>query len=392
MQAVILCGGLGTRLGELTQQTPKPLLPVAGRPFLEWLVTNIRRFGFESILLLAGHLGSSIAEFGRQRDCECILEPQPLGTAGALRNARESLASEFLLLNGDTLFDFNYLDLMIRTPSASLGSIALLQTDDPSRYGSVILNEYRIISFAEKNASGSGLINGGVYFLRRQVADLLPEKGSLEQDVLPSLTDGRLTGFEYQGFFIDIGVPAEYERAQGSVPRHFCRPAAFFDRDGTLNEDSGYVHTPEEFCWLAGAKEAIKAVNDAGYLAIVVSNQAGIARGYYTKQEVHDLHRWMNLELRRVGAHIDAFYFCPHHPDAGTGQYRIACKCRKPEPGMILQAAREWNIDLEQSIAIGDHETDITAFHHAGVKRIASSLAEVAEYCSKHPHIPALKN
>lgn len=387
MQAVVLCGGLGTRLGELTQNTPKSLLPVAGRAFLDWLISNIRRFGFDSILLLAGHLGSSIAEFARQSGCQCIIEPEPLGTAGSLYNARELLAPEFLLLNGDTLFDFNYLDLIVRTPKTLLGSIALRRITDSSRYGSVVVKDNRIIRFTEKDATGTGLINAGVYFLRRTILDLAPQKGSLEKDVLPRLTDGRLAGFEYTGFFIDIGVPAEYDRAQHSIPRHFRRPAAFFDRDGTLNEDTGYVHSPEEFRWLAGAKETIKTVNDSGYLAIVVSNQAGVARGYYTEQDVHKLHNWMNHELRPVGAHIDAFYFCPHHPEAGIGQYRVTCQCRKPEPGMILQAAREWNIDLEQSIGIGDHDTDITAFRRAGIQTTVSSLSEVAEFCFRHPHV-----
>ena len=141
------------------------------------------------------------------------------------------------------------------------------------------------------------------------------------------------------------------------------RKAAFFDRDGTINIDTGYVHSPEEFQFINGMPEFIKKWNDWGYLVIVVTNQAGIARGYYTEEQMHELHEYINRELSKIGAHIDAFYFCPHHPDF-TGP----CHCRKPEPGMIEQAIKEWDIDVTQAVMFGDKESDLIAAQRCGVK------------------------
>lgn len=139
--------------------------------------------------------------------------------------------------------------------------------------------------------------------------------------------------------------------------------AAFFDRDGTINIDTGYVHTVDEFQFIDGMPEFIKKWNDWGYKVIVVTNQAGIARGYYTEQEMHNLHEYINGELRKIGAHIDAFYFCPHHPDF-TG----SCHCRKPEPGMIEQAIKDWDIDVTRSVLFGDKQSDIDAGEKCGIK------------------------
>lgn len=141
------------------------------------------------------------------------------------------------------------------------------------------------------------------------------------------------------------------------------RPAAFLDRDGVLNCDSGYVWRPEDFHWMPGAQRAVKRLNDAGYLVFVVTNQAGVARGLYKPADVEALHRWVNGVLGKSGAHIDAFYYCPHHPDFGR-----SCDCRKPAPGMLLRAMREWLVDRERSFMIGDKDIDMEAAKAAGVR------------------------
>ena len=146
------------------------------------------------------------------------------------------------------------------------------------------------------------------------------------------------------------------------------RPAVFFDRDGVLNIDYEYIHKIKNFIWIEGAIEAIKYLNDNNYFVFVVTNQSGIARGYYTKNEVFKLHQWMNNELKRDGAHIDAFYFCPHHPEAKVDKYRIKCGCRKPSPGLILKALREWPVDKSNSFSIGDKESDVKAAINAGIQ------------------------
>jgi D-glycero-D-manno-heptose 1,7-bisphosphate phosphatase len=139
------------------------------------------------------------------------------------------------------------------------------------------------------------------------------------------------------------------------------RPAAFLDRDGVLNVDHGYAHRPEQLEWTSGAPEAVRLLNDAGYYVLVVTNQSGIARGYYDDASVKSFHAHMQDDLSAHGAHIDAFYYCPHHPEGIIKSLAIHCRCRKPGPGMLEQAAREWPIDLAASFLIGDKSDDIAA-------------------------------
>lgn len=145
------------------------------------------------------------------------------------------------------------------------------------------------------------------------------------------------------------------------------RPAVFFDRDGVLNEDDGYAFVPEKIRWVQGAQQAVKAVNDAGYFAFVVTNQSGVARGFYEERHVRDLHEWMSRELTIVGARIDAFEFCPHHPDGPIEQYRVFCNCRKPQPGMIRALLERYPVDIDSSFMIGDKQSDLVAAQAAGI-------------------------
>ncbi len=149
------------------------------------------------------------------------------------------------------------------------------------------------------------------------------------------------------------------------------RPAAFLDRDGVLNVDRGYAHKPDQLEWTPGAQKAVRMLNNADYLVIVITNQSGIARGYYDETAMHTFHAHMQDALRAEGAHIDAFYYCPHHPNGTVRQYAVHCRCRKPGTGMLEQAAREWPIDLGRSFFIGDNDDDMTAataFHIRGIK------------------------
>ena len=152
-----------------------------------------------------------------------------------------------------------------------------------------------------------------------------------------------------------------------SIGHKSGRPAVFFDRDGVLNRDTGYVHRIQDFDWKPGSKKAIQYLNQLGFLVFVVTNQAGVARGYYEIEDVISLHNWINLQLKKNGAQIDNFYFCPHHPTAGSGKFTRHCSCRKPEPGMILSAFAEWHIDKKASFLVGDRQTDLEAADRAGI-------------------------
>ena len=227
-QAVILAGGLGTRLGALTEQQPKPLLPVGGRPFLEWLLDNLSRQGVSNVVLAIGHGADAFSEWLERLESpleiETFIESEPLGTGGALPLMRGRLEQSFFLLNGDTLFDASLSRLgKALVDSGKLAAVALRRVPDTARYGRVTLDGTDVVGFAEKSAqkneSGAGLINGGIYALRREAIDRLGTPSSIETDLLPALVaEGALSGVVDEGFFIDIGLPETYQQAQTSVP------------------------------------------------------------------------------------------------------------------------------------------------------------------------------
>jgi len=377
-QAVVLVGGKGTRLGALTRETPKPLLPIDGDVrFLDYVLENLARYGLEEILLSAGHLGEQVEaryagrSFGSTR-LTVIREPEPAGTGGALRFLADRLDDRFLMLNGDSFFDFNYLALAQDMDPDAMGVLALRRVADSGRYGGVDMDGSRIVAFREKDPDrGEGLISGGVYVLKREVLSFIEQTPcSLETDVFPVLAgQGQLYGREFDGYFLDIGIPDSLAQGRREMPDATRRPAVFFDRDGTLNHDAGYTHKPEDLAWTPGAIDAVRSVNDAGWLAVVVTNQAGVARGYYDEAAIDRFHRTMQQELARHGAHIDAFYHCPHHPEAVVDAYRHADHPdRKPNPGMVLRALAELPIERERSVIIGDRDIDLDAGARAGIE------------------------
>jgi D-glycero-D-manno-heptose 1,7-bisphosphate phosphatase len=401
-QAAILIGGKGTRLGDAVRDTPKPLLEVCGRPFVEHVMLNLRRFGFTEFVLLAGYQSGVVHDkYGAETPfaqelgatIEVVVEPSPLGTGGALKYARAHLRDEFLLLNGDSIFDFNYLDLSNcsydNEPEDWLCRVALLPVENATRYGFVEMDAARVSAFREKPAvPQSGLINSGVYWLKVRMLDEIGETPcSLEQQVFPKLArEGRLIGRVYRGYFIDIGIPEDLEAARANLAQQLRKPAAFLDRDGTLNHDDGYTHKIEDFRWIDGAKTAIRRLNDAGYLVFIVTNQAGIARGYYDAASVDSLHQWMAGELADIGAHIDDIRYCPHHPDGTIPALSTTCDCRKPGTGMLRSLIEHWNPILSQSFMLGDSDKDAEAGIAVGIhgKKIdhSSILHEVERMLS----------
>ena len=396
-QAVIQVGGLGTRLGERTKTIPKPMLPVGGRPFLDTLIDEIARYdAFDEILLLAGHKAESILArydgtvWGRAR-LAVSLEQAPLGTAGALVHDAGRLQERFLLLNGDSFFDFNILDLATRAKS-SLVHMALRADVVGDRFGRVVLDGDRVRSFIAPGQGATGPVNAGVYVVARGIlARVGGLPASLEQDVFPALAaDGAMTGTSYRGYFIDIGIPEDFARADVELIEQLRRPAVFFDRDGVLNHDSGYTFEAGKLQWIEGAQEAVKAVNDAGYFAFVVTNQSGVARGFYEESHVHALHRWMADEMAAIGAHIDAFEYCPDHPDGTVERYRRVNDRRKPGAGMITDLLARFPVNADKSLLVGDKPSDLEAARAAGLQGHLFSGGNLEAFVRMHlPHRPA---
>jgi D,D-heptose 1,7-bisphosphate phosphatase len=393
-QCVILLGGMGTRLGELTREKPKPLLDVAGEPFVSVLIAEAVRRGFRDIILLAGFKAAIVEQFVADwasrlpSDCKIhvSVEPEPLGTGGALTHAYDLLADKFLLMNGDTWFDFNWLDLLEAAGEGS--AIAARRVPDAGRHETLAVGAHGAVEAIKLRVADGreGLINGGVYALRKEDLIGFAGKFSVEDDLLPALIGrGSLTAVEYGGFFLDIGIPETFDAAQSLIPRQRRRPALFLDRDGVLNHDDDYVGSPERFRWIDGAREAIRLANDRGFYVFVVTNQAGVARGFYDEDAVRSLHRWVQQELRLSGAYVDDWRHCPFHPEAVTARFRVADHpWRKPQPGMILDLAQHWPVDLERSLLIGDQDSDLAAAAAAGIPSFKFERGNLRDFVADH--------
>ena len=374
----------------------RSLAPIGDRPFLAWLMREFVRFGVDEFVLLTGYLSEQVeaqvqalaALLPREARIVVSQEPEQAGTGGAVYHARARLADRFLLCNGDSLFDCNLARLLADAAADGpevLGRIMLRRMEDASRYGVVELDGDRVVAFRARPLPAApdadladlptaaiptgGVINAGIYVYDRRLLDELTPKCSLERGVMPRLARrGALRGTVAEGYFRDIGVPEDFALADAEMPRVLRRRALFLDRDGVINVDHNYVASRDRFEWVPGAREAIRAATDAGWHVFVVTNQSGIARGLYTEAAMHDLHAWMTDEIRRAGGTLDDLRFCPFHADAVLEAYRDAAHpWRKPEPGMLLDLIRAWQIDPAQAVLVGDNDSDLQAAAAAGV-------------------------
>ena len=390
-QAAILVGGLGTRLGALVADVPKPMLPVAGRPFLSWLIQELSRFGIEDVVLLTGHLSevveaalpSLLQQLPRAVRARISREPVRAGTGGALHHAAALLDDRFLLVNGDSFFDCALGPILAAEPEPGVvGRLMLREVPNASRYGVVTLEGDHVTAFAARAAPGQpGTINGGLYAFERSILGHVSPQCSLEQDVLPRLAAaGALRGRLGQGWFIDIGIPEDLARAQEELPRRLSRPALFLDRDGVINVDHGWVGTQQRFEWMPGAQTAMAEAAGRGWHVFVVTNQSGVARGHYTESDVQALHGWVLDKVLAAGGTIDDWRYCPFHPEAPLEAYRQVSGFRKPAPGMLLDLMRAWGLSPSRCLLVGDQDSDMAAAAAAGVAGHRFAGGDVAEF------------
>lgn len=378
-QAVILCGGLGTRLGKITKKTPKPLIKIfKTKNILDLIIYNLSRYGIKEVLLLCHYKYNLFKQKYHQKkinNCKikCIYEKNLLGSAGSINNVRTKLDNEFLLCNGDTFFDINLLDLYTSYKKKYLGIISLAQTNKGSnRYSKIILKNEKIVSFNANNKTK--LINSGICILNKKIFNYFNNSKSLEKEVFVNLCKKRkLQGKIYNknhNLFIDIGVKKDLIRSHSFFKKVLKKKAIFLDRDGIINLDKGYTFRIKDFYWRRKIKELIKYFNDNNFFVFVVTNQSGIGRGYYSETDVDKLHDWINYKLQTYGAHIDEFQYATYFENSKIKKHLKKKLLRKPNIGMFKNLKKKWNINLKKSLVVGDKSTDIDFANNAKLNSV----------------------
>ncbi len=377
MQAVIFCGGFGSRLGSKTKIFPKPILKINNIPFLSYIIRDLQRYGIKEVLLLTYYKHEKIVKFIKNSKFEnikitTIKEKKKSGTAGSLINAKKYLRKEFFLLNGDTFFNFNILDLKKKFRLRKNICFAMaLSANSKKRFTKIsIEKKSKLLIEPKKN---SNFINAGFYYVSKKIFNFMSKNDfSLEDEVFPKLIKKKQAiGIQYlnkRNLFIDIGVPSDLKKSQSVLKKIFNKKTIFLDRDGVINYDYGYVHSRNKFVWKKNIMKFIKFLNDNDFYIIVISNQSGVGRGYYSINKVFKLHEWINKELNTKGSHIDDFFIATYFKNSKKYSSLEELKRRKPNTGMIDDATRKWKINKNKSLLIGDQLTDIQAAKNSNIK------------------------
>ena len=409
-----MAGGKGTRIASIASDIPKPMIQIGGKPILEHQIENLRACGLTDITLVTGHLGQVIQDyFGTGErlgvNIDYFTEEHPLGTAGALFKM-PNLDSDFLLLCGDVILDVDFNRFIqfhhAHHAWASLtahpnshpydSSLLITETLPPARPGGWPVETHRVVGWLSKEDERlyyRNRVNAGIEIISPELLRVTkehftprhpesPDKIDLDRDVLkPHLQSGRIYAYDTPEYIKDMGTPDRFHEVEEDVTsgkvaarnlKHRQR-AIFLDRDGTLNRYVGFLTQPEQLELIEGVAEAVKIINASGFLAIVTTNQPVIARGDCSWEQLQAIHHRLETELGKTGAYLNAIYTCPHHPDKGfpgeRTEYKQECTCRKPQAGLLLRAAADFNINLEESFMIGDCDRDVQAGINAGCKK-----------------------
>lgn len=406
MKAVLMAGGKGTRISSIASDIPKPMIRIDGKPVLEREIECLRDQGFTDIILTISHMADVIVKyFGKGEklgvSIEYFFEKKPLGNAGALFKMRDKLTDDFLLLNADSIFDIDFNRFVdFHFSHGGWATIFTHPNNHPYDSGLIIadnngLVERWITKEEVRPEYYKNRVNAGLHVINPKVLDNCGidsetigkevngknSKVDLDRQILkPLCGSGKIFCYDSPEYVKDMGTPERFNAVcedykYGKVHARNLKnkqKAIFLDRDGTINKHVGFLRDVNQFRLIEGTAEAVKRINNSGYLAIVVTNQPVIARGEISWDELSEIHNKMETLLGLHGAYLDGIYFCPHHPHKGyegeVPELKIDCDCRKPKPGMLIKASHEYNIDLNKSWMIGDGKNDILAGLNAGCK------------------------
>lgn len=410
MKTVIMAGGKGTRIASVASDIPKPMIPVAGKPVLEHEIECLCGQGFTDLIITVSHLGHIItnyfgdgSKFGVH--IEYFVEETPLGNAGALLRLKEQLTEDFLLLNADAVFDIDFNRFVgFHRKHGGLATLFTHPNNHPYDSGLIVADEAgRVTRWLTKEDDRKGYyrnrVNAGLHVLSPKLLDQVFDtpKVDLDRQILKPLAGtGEMYVYDSPEYVRDMGTPERYAAVcrdfeEGKVQARNLKNkqrAIFLDRDGTINEYVGFLRDINDFRLIEGVSDAIKRINQSGYLAIVVTNQPVIARGEVTVPQLNEIHNKMETLLGADGAYLDAIYYCPHHPHKGyegeIPELKIDCDCRKPKAGMLRRAAQEFNIDLSQSWMVGDGENDLLCGQNGGCKTAMIGEDPRADVCGKN--------
>ena len=401
MKVILMAGGRGTRISELFPNIPKPLIPINNTPVLEREIISLRDQGFTDIILTIGYMAEKIKYYfgdGSKLgvNISYFVEEKPLGNAGALFFL--DLKEDFLLLNADAVFNVDF-NRMVEFHKKHGGLVTLFTHPNSHPYDSGLIVagengevEKWLAKEDERPEYYKNRVNAGLHVISPRALELSGikkedigdgKKVDLDRQILkPLCGTGKMFCYDSPEYVKDMGTPERFRAVEEDYRKGVVsaknlknkQKAIFLDRDGTINKYVGFLRKEEEFELLPGVADAVRKINQSGFLAIVVTNQPVIARGEVTFEGLDTIHNKMETLLGKEGAYLDAIYFCPHHPHKGyegeVAELKIECDCRKPKPGMLIKAAEDFNINLSQSFMVGDGENDIKAGKAAGCKTV----------------------
>ncbi len=384
-------------MGTKTEDVPKPMIPLVDRPILEYQIELLKKYNINQVTMLTGYKAEKIEEYfgdGSRYGLQIsyVKENQPLGTAGAVKQLEQQINEDFLVLYGDIILDID-IDSFISFHKANKGAATITAHPNDHPFDSDLIEtdtNNRVTAFHskphKKNTYYRNLVNAGVYILSSTIFEYIPEGSCCDfgKDIFPALLKAGEPIFAYRiaEYIKDIGTIERLKEVEGdfqngkvaTLNRKNKRRAIFLDRDGVINYEVDMLQSAEELELLPGTAEAISEINKSEYLAIAVTNQPQIAKGFINEEQLEHIHARLEGELGLNRAYLDRIYYCPHHPEKGFEgervELKIECECRKPKTGMIEKAVKEFNIDTEHSFLIGDRTVDIMAGINAGLTTI----------------------